>query len=328
MRTWHTTLAAGIFVPLLAFAASSQAQQVTIGNRFHTAGDSFFENSTVSWSGHYNFSDNSPNHSYPGQGITFSFGTPALSKPQFGSPDPSAGLSTNFAVVGNKGQINFATNFSQGYKQALTTQAPSVTLMNGQTGYISDTSVTPFVVSVIPVVGAFPASPQQLQQISGVEPDAVDPRIQAVMQAHANTKAQAAIQAAAQGQAGGPIPPLPPQLAPNNMAPRQKPVNAPDPLSAPPDPGEAADQRFDAAQESTAGRPALSVAEAKRLHQQEQAAATGEMAALMERARALEEDGQPNVAKIYYQRIAKHASGELQQQARSRLYELQGSAKP
>jgi hypothetical protein len=82
---------------------------------------------------------------------------------------------------------------------------------------------------------------------------------------------------------------------------------------------------LNAAQESTAGQPALSVAEARRLHQQEQAAADGEMAALMERARALEEDGKPNVAKIYYQRIARHGSGELQRQAAARLYELQGS---
>jgi len=107
-----------------------------------------------------------------------------------------------------------------------------------------------------------------------------------------------------------------------------KPVNVPNPIPAPPDPGEAAGQRLKAAQESTAGRPALSVVEAKRLHQQEQAAANGEMAALMERARALDEDGKPNVAKIYYQRIAKHATGELQQQARTRLYEIQGSGKP
>ena len=72
----------------------------------------------------------------------------------------------------------------------------------------------------------------------------------------------------------------------------------------------------------------MSVAEAKRLHQQELAAANGEMAALMERARALEEDGKPSVAKIYYERIAKHATGELQQQARTRLYEIQSSEKP
>ena len=69
------------------------------------------------------------------------------------------------------------------------------------------------------------------------------------------------------------------------------------------------------------------MAEARRMHQQEQAAANGEMAALMERARALEEDGKPNVAKIYYQRVARHATGELQQQAQSKLYELQSSTK-
>jgi len=137
-----------------------------------------------------------------------------------------------------------------------------------------------------------------------------------MLQAHADAQ---------QTQIDGPIQPQPQK--PNNVAPRQdrKPLNAPDPLPAP---GQAVGQRLNAAQESTAGRPALSVVEAKRFHQREQAAADGEMAALMVRARALEEDGQPNVAKIYYQRIAKHASGELQQQARTRLYELRDPGKP
>ena len=126
----------------------------------------------------------------------------ALAKPPFGSPDPTAGLTTNFAFVGKYGQINFAINFSQGYKQSLTTQTPSVTLLNGQTGYVSDTSQTPFVVSVIPVVGAFPVAPQPLQQVSGIDPNAVDPRVQAMLQAHADAQAQAAAQAAAQAQAG------------------------------------------------------------------------------------------------------------------------------
>ncbi len=306
MRTWHITLAGGFLVALMAGAIPGQAQQVTIGSRFHTLSDSFFENNSIAWSGNY-------------RGITFSFGAPGLSTPQFGAPDLTAGLSTNFGFASKYGQINFYTNFSQGYKQGMTTQAPSVTIMNGQTGYISDTSQTPFVVSVIPVVGAFPVAPQPFQQVSGI-----DPRIQAMQQAHADDQAQAAAQADGQGQAGGPIPPLPQQPRPNNMAPQQNKKAMPDPNPAPPDAGEAAGQRLTAAQESTAGRPALSVAEAKRLHQQEQAAANGEMAALMERAHALEEDGQSNVAKIYYQRIAKHASGELQQQARTRLYELQG----
>ena len=60
------------------------------------------------------------------------------------------------------------------------------------------------------------------------------------------------------------------------------------------------------------------------MHQQEQSAADEELAALMVRAQALEEDGKPSVAKIYYQRIVKHGSGRLQQQAKQKLYELEG----
>ncbi len=308
MRTWHTTLRVGILATGVAFAVSGQAQQVTIGTPFHTLNDSFFENSGVSWSGHYG-------------GITFSYGGAALAVPPFGFPQNSAGLSTNFAIASKNGQVNFGLNFGQGSNQSLTTQTPSVTIMNGQTGYVSDTSQTPFVIGTIPVVGAFHVSPQSLPQTSGVDPNAIDPRVEAMLQAHADA------QAGAQAQAGGPFPPLPQQPRPNNMAPgERKQLNVPDAIAAlaeVPDAGEAAEERLSAAQESTAGRPALSVAEAKRLHQQEQVAANGEMAALMERAKALEEDGKPSVAKIYYQRVAKHATGELQRQAQTRLYELQ-----
>ncbi|MGO9115343.1 MAG: hypothetical protein ACLP9L_39525 [Thermoguttaceae bacterium] len=305
MRTWHTTVAVGGLATLLACAIPGQAQQATIATPYHTLHDSFFENSGISWSGNY-------------RGFTFSYGGAALAVPQFGSPQSTAGLTTNFAFAGKDGQINFGLNFGQGNSQSLTTQTPSVTIMNGQTGYVSDTSLTPFVISVVPVVGAFPVSSQPLQQISGIDPNAVDPRVQTLLQAHADAQAQAEAQAHAQAQVGGPIAPLPHGQKPDDRAPKQnmKLMNLPDPA-------EAAEQRLSTAQESTAGRPALSVAEAKRLHQQELAAANGEMAALMVRARALEEDGKPNVAKIYYRRIVAHASGELQQQARTRLYELQ-----
>jgi hypothetical protein len=288
-------------------AASTQAQQVTIQTPYRNMQDSFFENSSINWSGNY-------------RGVTFSYGGGALALPPFGSPNLSAGLSTNFAILNKYGQINFNTNFSQGYQQSAVTQTPSVTIMNGQTGYVSDSTLTPFVMGAIPVVGSFPVGPQQLPQFSGINPGAIDPRIQAMMQAQADSQAHAA----GQGQAGGPVPPQP-----NDAPPRQDMrLNlAPDPVPAPEDPGAAAQERLNGAQESTAGRPALSVAEAKRLHQQEQAAANGELAALMERARALEDDGKPNVAKIYYQQVARRATGDLQQQARTRLYELQGSGK-
>ncbi len=308
MRTWHTTLTAGVLATLVAVAIPGQAQQVTVGNRFHTLSDSFYENNSINWSGNY-------------RGFTFTFGGGALARPQFGGFDPSSGLTTNFAAVGPYGQIGVGLNFSQGYKSAAVTQAPSVTLTNGQQGFVSDTSQTPFVISIVPVVGAFPVAPQQ--QAPGMDDDLnpVDPRVQAMLQAHADAQAQAA-----QAKDGKAVQPPVQQQKLDKPAPQQnlKLMKVADPV---PGAGEAAAERLHAAQASTAGRPALSVAEAKRLHQQEQEAANGEMAALMERARALEEDGKPNVAKIFYQQIAKHATGELQQQARTRLYELQDSGK-
>jgi hypothetical protein len=311
MRAWYTTLVAAVIAALVAVAVPGHGQQITTATPFRSMRDSFFENNSINWSGNY-------------RGINFSFGAPGQTTPQFGSPNTSAGLSANFGILGKNGQVFFNTNFSQGYRQSLVTQTPSVTTMNGQTGTVSDMSLTPFVISAIPVVGAFPAAPPPLRSAPGIEPDAPDSRVQAFLQAHSDAQAQAA----AKAQAAVPNPPQP--LQADNNAPRQRKetLRGSDPIPAPPDPGEAVRQRLSAAQESTAGRPALSVAEAKRLHQQEQASADGEMAALMERARALEEDGKPSVAKIYYQRVAKHATGELQQQARTRLYDLQGSGKP
>ena len=240
MRTWHTTLAAGIFTALTVIAESGQAQQVTVGNRFHTLSDSFFEQNSVSWSGNY-------------RGFNFSFGGAAQATPVFGSPNAAAGLGVNFGIVGANGHINFALNFSQGDKGAAVTQAPSVTLSNGQAGYIADTSQTPFVVSVIPVVGGFPVAPTM--PLADVEPDPIAPD-------------QGRFDAQLSVPAGGIVAPQP---APNNPAPPQKKqLRAAEPIPAPGDPAEAAGQQLNAAQASTAGRTALSVAEAKRLHQQEE----------------------------------------------------------
>jgi hypothetical protein len=84
--------------------------------------------------------------------------------------------------------------------------------------------------------------------------------------------------------------------------------------------------RLAAARESSAGRAAPSVAEARRMYAAEQAAGSQEVLALMERARAAEEDGKPNVAKLYYQMVIRRASGELKQQAQDRLDAIHGAS--
>jgi hypothetical protein len=307
MRCASNILAVGLGIALGLTSGLLSAQQVTIGSPFHTLGDNFFERMGVGFGGSY-------------RGMNFSVGSYPLAIPQFGDPKTGAGLQTGFSIVGPKGQLNFAFDLSQGDSRTSVTQMPSVTIMNGQTGYVSDTSQTPFVISVIPVVGAFPPissfnpwpTPQQLADAAGMPLGNVNPRVQAMRDAVAA--------AAADGQAGAM--PQGPGGKPAGLA--AKPRRAAPEPAAPEDEGPAG--RLAAAQESTAGRPAPSVAEARRMRAQEEGTEQEEFKALFERGLAAEEAGKPGVAKVYYQQVARRASGELKDRALARLDELRGTA--
>jgi hypothetical protein len=291
-------------------AAGAAAQQVTIGSPYRTNSSSFFEHNGISWGGNY-------------RGMNFSFGNANLANTPFGGYQPGAGLNTNFAVAGRHGQANFALDFSQGSRQSLTSQTPMVTLMNGQTGYFSDTSQTPFVISHIPVVGGFPT-------IGAVNPFAgwpsapvapppwVDQRAQIMRQAQAD--------AAAAGNRDMNLAPAPVQRLPQGPPPKARMMNvAPEPVPVA-QPGAAS--RLAAAQASSAGRAAPSVAEARRLHEQEKAAAQGDLEVMLERGITAEAAGKPAVARIYYQKVIKSADGPLRAQAQERLDSLLGVGDP
>jgi hypothetical protein len=307
MRCVSNILAVGLGGALWLTTGAIWAQQVTIGSPFHTLGDNFFERMGVGIGGNY-------------RGINFSVGTYPLAVPQFGDPKTGAGLQTGFSILGPKGQLNLAFDLSQGNTRNSVTQTPSVTIMNGQTGYVSDTSQTPFVISVIPVVGAFPPissfspwpTPQQLANAAGMPLGDVNPRVQAMRDAVAA--------AAADGQPGA----MPPGPGGKPAASAAKPRRAVPEPAAPADEGPAG--RLTAAQESTAGRPAPSVAEARRMRAREEGAEQEEFKALFERGLAAEEAGKPGVAKVYYQQVAHRASGELKDRALARLDELRGTA--
>jgi general secretion pathway protein D len=91
--------------------------------------------------------------------IPFQQGTYALAVPQFGGFDAAAGATVGFAVLSDI-EAFFFINAAQGDKRTNVLQAPKVTLFNGQQAFVSDTSQTPFVISVIPVVGDFAAAQQ------------------------------------------------------------------------------------------------------------------------------------------------------------------------
>jgi general secretion pathway protein D len=91
--------------------------------------------------------------------IPFSQGNYALAVPQFGGFDATAGASVGFAILSDI-EAYFFINAAQGDRRTNVLQAPKVTLFNGQQAFVSDTSQTPFVISVIPVVGDFAAAQQ------------------------------------------------------------------------------------------------------------------------------------------------------------------------
>lgn len=83
----------------------------------------------------------------------------SLAVPQFGGFDAGAGTQFGFAIL-SEIEAFFFVNAAQGDRRSNVLQAPKVTLFNGQQAFVSDTSQSPFVISVIPVVGDFAAAQQ------------------------------------------------------------------------------------------------------------------------------------------------------------------------
>jgi general secretion pathway protein D len=79
--------------------------------------------------------------------------------PPFGVFDPEAGASLGVAILSDL-EMFFFMNAAQGDSRSNILQAPRVTMFDGQTASISDNVQTPFVTSLIPVVGDFAVAQQ------------------------------------------------------------------------------------------------------------------------------------------------------------------------
>jgi len=156
-----------------------QDLQVTIEVRFITLSDNFFERIGVDFD--FNIDDNVSfaginSDSGPSSVIGLdSSGQPTLPlNLQFkqnsfaatsGPPipgitfDPATAGSFGFAILSDI-EAFFLIQAAQSDRRSNVLQAPKVTLFNGQSAFISDTSQRPFVTSIIPVVGDFAAAQQ------------------------------------------------------------------------------------------------------------------------------------------------------------------------
>ncbi len=91
--------------------------------------------------------------------IPFTQNSFGLAVPQFGGFDATAGAQLGFAILSDI-EAYFFINAAQGDRRSNVLQAPKVTLFNGQQAFVSDTTQSPFVISVVPVVGDFAAAQQ------------------------------------------------------------------------------------------------------------------------------------------------------------------------
>ncbi|MHC2070275.1 type II secretion system protein GspD [Bremerella sp. T1] len=164
---------------LLAQLRRLQDLQVTIEVRFITLTDNFFERIGVDFD--FELNDNSDGPSPTGSpsvtvglneydpvngpvftedlDLQFTQQMFANTVPAVGGLIQPAGAQFGFAMLSDI-EAYFVMQAAQGDLRSNVMQAPKVTLFNGQTAFVSDTTQTPFVTSVVPVVGDFAAAQQ------------------------------------------------------------------------------------------------------------------------------------------------------------------------
>lgn len=205
----------------------------------------------------------------------------------FGLGPTTPGASFGYTVKSSLGTAFFGINASEGNDRGMMGQSASVTVMDGGTGFISDTSQSPFVTGIVPVVGDGGSSvlAERLQRLANGEG--------ATTQAQLPQAPKAAGAAEHNPQAGKR--PLDEAAAAGNAA--------------------AFDERLAAAQNAPAGEPVASLAEIRAQQAAEDQVANEEYRGKIQLAEAALAGGKPGVAKIYYGQVARHASGALKQQA-------------
>ena len=91
--------------------------------------------------------------------LPFRQGSFNVAQPTIGGFNPSSAATFGFAILSDI-EAYFLINAAQGDSRTNVLNAPKVTLFNGQQAFVSDTSQSPFVISVVPVVGEFAAAQQ------------------------------------------------------------------------------------------------------------------------------------------------------------------------
>ena len=146
MRRFQTLSIAIVF----ALSATVSAQQVWTTTPLVNVSDSFYENFGVNWGvnlGGFGGGGGGNGNGGSQSGAFFNMGNNST-PPPFGGYDPAADATFGFRA----GPFSFRLRAGQGSNRSITTQAPSVMLPNGGTGFFASVTQRPFVTGLEPVV--------------------------------------------------------------------------------------------------------------------------------------------------------------------------------
>ncbi len=290
-----------------------QGNQVQVTAPFHSLNDSYYERIGVD----FDFSFK------PGRGVVGldQFGNPTpdgrvhfnqgsfdSAIPQFGGYDPAADATFGIGIGGAK--LRFA--LGQGSNRSHVMQAPTVVMHDGQRGFVSDTSLRPFVTSVIPVVGA------------GMPMMQPSPPISPVKQALARMEAEKKLDGQRQQRAEREVPreqvrvdpfgdPVMPERDDALLLGKDRPapVSDDEPLILKGSSGAGeANPSDESAEDERADQAALDTAR------------QDEVRSRIIQARGYEDAGKLGIAKIYYQQAAARADGELKKELLEKIQSL------
>jgi hypothetical protein len=259
---------------------------VTVQTPFRAINDNFFERIGVGWT-------------VRGPGFALNMGSFPRAVPQFGGFQPGAGIQGGVGFSGRGISGNAFFNFAQGSQRTMVSQTPVVTLMNGQTALVADTSLSPFVISLVPAIPLRPPVLPWKQQLEGAVPWQVRP--------------PAAPPAVPRDAGAAPAEPGPDRLA-NVPAARptlRQQLAAVAPVIHP------------VANVPPAGDPArASLAELRSQAPQQQAQRDAEAEHYVQRARQAQAQGNRGAARVYLQMAASRARGALQREIEAELAAL------
>lgn len=275
-------------------------QQVTVSTPMIGVRDQFYEHFGLGWGLYGN---------RPGQPWFLNFGGPMSAPPPFGGYSPGSGLQFGMGRTwsGGGGYFNFVAE--AGSQRSLTMSAPSVTMMNGSTGYIFDGTLRPFVTGLIPVVGGYPGVPYGPAPYYGPYygppgmPAAPAPTMTSPLAEKLDRLKHAAEVATPGVPAGVPDP------ATDSLSLTDSASTTPAATGSP--------------SRSSAERGDVSVAEIRRQQAEEEARAAAELAQLIREARTAEAERKWALARVRYQQAAAKASGQQRTELLAALKRLQ-----